>query len=278
MSSQIAPITLADLQQPVRDRLEQVPEELRRIVEADFGLIAAGQLAPVPDAGQDVPAHPAAAGRRGHRVARSAHHHPRRGGRADPPRHAGPRRLGGPLGPPARHADDQLAVQPPGVGHHGRLPVLARGDRAGPAGRPGAAPGAEPGHQRDDRGRDAPAPGARAARVLRGVLRSPDSGQDRLAALGRLRGRRALRAPAAERAALRRFGEALGMAFQIVDDLLDYVGDPRGHRQADRLGPAGAQGDAAADRRAAADGRGRNGAGWRRSWIRPSPTTPRSAR
>jgi octaprenyl-diphosphate synthase len=37
----------------------------------------------------------------------------------------------------------------------------------------------------------------------------------------------ALRAPASERAALRRYGEALGMAFQIVDDLLDYVGDPR---------------------------------------------------
>jgi octaprenyl-diphosphate synthase len=36
----------------------------------------------------------------------------------------------------------------------------------------------------------------------------------------------ALRAPAVERAALRRYGEALGMAFQIVDDLLDYVGDP----------------------------------------------------
>jgi octaprenyl-diphosphate synthase len=35
----------------------------------------------------------------------------------------------------------------------------------------------------------------------------------------------ALRAPPAERAALRRFGMALGMAFQIVDDLLDYVGD-----------------------------------------------------
>ncbi len=35
----------------------------------------------------------------------------------------------------------------------------------------------------------------------------------------------ALGAPARERAALRRFGEALGMAFQIVDDLLDYVGD-----------------------------------------------------
>lgn len=35
----------------------------------------------------------------------------------------------------------------------------------------------------------------------------------------------ALRATAEERAALRSFGEALGMAFQIVDDLLDYVGD-----------------------------------------------------
>jgi octaprenyl-diphosphate synthase len=35
----------------------------------------------------------------------------------------------------------------------------------------------------------------------------------------------ALRAPPAERAALRRFGEALGMAFQVVDDLLDYLGD-----------------------------------------------------
>jgi octaprenyl-diphosphate synthase len=36
----------------------------------------------------------------------------------------------------------------------------------------------------------------------------------------------ALRAVPAERVALRRFGEALGMAFQIVDDLLDYTGDP----------------------------------------------------
>ena len=35
----------------------------------------------------------------------------------------------------------------------------------------------------------------------------------------------ALRADAAERGALRRFGEALGMAFQIVDDLLDYTED-----------------------------------------------------
>ncbi len=35
----------------------------------------------------------------------------------------------------------------------------------------------------------------------------------------------ALAARPSERAALRRFGEALGMAFQIVDDLLDYTAD-----------------------------------------------------
>lgn len=35
----------------------------------------------------------------------------------------------------------------------------------------------------------------------------------------------AIRAPAAQRAALREFGLGLGMAFQIVDDLLDYTGD-----------------------------------------------------
>jgi octaprenyl-diphosphate synthase len=35
----------------------------------------------------------------------------------------------------------------------------------------------------------------------------------------------ALRAEPGERDALRRFGEYLGMAFQVIDDLLDYVGD-----------------------------------------------------
>jgi len=39
VSSQLAPVTLADLQRPVRVRLERVPLELRRIVEADFPLI-----------------------------------------------------------------------------------------------------------------------------------------------------------------------------------------------------------------------------------------------
>jgi octaprenyl-diphosphate synthase len=39
MKSQTAPITLADLQRGVGPRLERVQQELRRIVEADFGLI-----------------------------------------------------------------------------------------------------------------------------------------------------------------------------------------------------------------------------------------------
>jgi octaprenyl-diphosphate synthase len=39
VSPQTEPITLADIQNPLRSRLEQVQRELRRIVEADFGLI-----------------------------------------------------------------------------------------------------------------------------------------------------------------------------------------------------------------------------------------------
>jgi octaprenyl-diphosphate synthase len=40
MSSQLAPVSLADLQAPIRPRLEHVQAELRRVVEADFQLIA----------------------------------------------------------------------------------------------------------------------------------------------------------------------------------------------------------------------------------------------
>ena len=39
MSSQIAPVSLDDIQRPLRPRLERAQKELRRIVEADFGLI-----------------------------------------------------------------------------------------------------------------------------------------------------------------------------------------------------------------------------------------------
>jgi octaprenyl-diphosphate synthase len=40
VSSQLAPVTLADLQRPLRNRLDRVQQEVRRIVEADFPLIA----------------------------------------------------------------------------------------------------------------------------------------------------------------------------------------------------------------------------------------------
>lgn len=40
MTSQAAPITLAALQRPLGPRLDRVQQELRRIVEADFGLIS----------------------------------------------------------------------------------------------------------------------------------------------------------------------------------------------------------------------------------------------
>lgn len=39
MSFQTAPVSLAELQQPLRPRLDRAQKELRRIVEADFGLI-----------------------------------------------------------------------------------------------------------------------------------------------------------------------------------------------------------------------------------------------
>jgi octaprenyl-diphosphate synthase len=40
MTPQTAPVTLEELQHPLRHRLNQVQQELRRIVEADFGLIS----------------------------------------------------------------------------------------------------------------------------------------------------------------------------------------------------------------------------------------------
>jgi octaprenyl-diphosphate synthase len=40
MESQIAPVTLDDLQRPIRARLAHAQQELRRIIAADFGLIA----------------------------------------------------------------------------------------------------------------------------------------------------------------------------------------------------------------------------------------------
>lgn len=40
MSSQTAPVSLGEIQAPLRDRLESVRHEIRRVVQSDFGLIA----------------------------------------------------------------------------------------------------------------------------------------------------------------------------------------------------------------------------------------------
>ena len=83
-------------------------------------------------------------------------------------------------------------------------------------------------------------------------LRAADRGQDRVAAARRVRDRRAVRRAARTARALARYGERLGMAFQIADDMLDYTETAGRDREAGRARPARAQGDAAAHRRAAA--------------------------
>ena len=40
MSQQVAPVALADIQRPVASELERVADELRRIIAADFPIIA----------------------------------------------------------------------------------------------------------------------------------------------------------------------------------------------------------------------------------------------
>ena len=66
----------------------------------------------------------------------------------------------------------------------------------------------------------------------------------------------ALHATPEERLALRRFGEALGHGVPDRGRPARLRGRRQRHREADRIGSAGAQGHAAADRGAAADGRG----------------------
>jgi octaprenyl-diphosphate synthase len=57
---------------------------------------------------------------------------------------------------------------------------------------------------------------------------------------------------AKRRARFNHFGTRIGVAFQMVDDLFDYLERARGHRQAGRLRPRRGQGHVAAHRRAAA--------------------------
>ncbi len=78
--------------------------------------------------------------------------------------------------------------------------------------------------------------------------------------------------------ALREYGFNLGVAFQIVDDLLDFTGDAAVGREAHRQRPARGQGDAAADPPApAVERRRRRRASSARS-SRRAPCRPSSGR
>ncbi len=89
--------------------------------------------------------------------------------------------------------------------------------------------------------------------------------QDGGAVFGGDRGRRRDRRRAGETQvrALRDYGDALGIAFQIVDDLLDYGGSARGDRQEHRRRFPRAQADAAGHQ-----GRGAADADERAFWVR----------
>ena len=76
VSSQTAPVSLADIQRPLRARLERVQQELRRIVEADFGLIAEVNAHLFQMQGKMFRPTLAAPGRRGHRRPRPARRSP----------------------------------------------------------------------------------------------------------------------------------------------------------------------------------------------------------
>ena len=73
---------------------------------------------------------------------------------------------------------------------------------------------------------------------------------------------------AARRTPLGRFGERVGLAFQLLDDVLDVSGPARAHRQAARDRPAGRHGHAAADPRPPARPRARR--------PRPAPVVDRA--
>ena len=257
MSSQLAPITLADLQRPVRARLERVPRGAAADRRGGLRPHRRGQLAPVPDAGQDVPARPCCSWP----TRRPAARDPRTITLAavvelihlatlvhdDSVDHSVLRR-----GMPTINSlfSHQVSVIMGDYLYSRAVIELVRLDDLEPL-------------RVLSRVTNEMTVGEMRQLLAHEPLEFSEEAYDlliRAKTASLLSGAcevGALRAPPSERAALRRYGEALGMAFQIVDDLLDYVGDPQRHRQADRLRPARAQGDAAADRRAAADGRGR---------------------
>jgi octaprenyl-diphosphate synthase len=225
MSSQIAPITLADLQRPVWGRLERVPEELRRIVEADFGLIAQVNshlfqmqgkmfrptlllLADEATGSRDPRTITLAAVVELIHVATLVHD--------DSVDHSVLRR-----GMPTINSlfSHQVSVIMGDYLYSRAVIELVRLDDLEPL-------------RVLSRVTNEMTVGEMRQLLAHEPLEFSEESYDlliRSKTASLLSGAcevGALRAPAAERAALRRYGEALGMAFQIVDDLLDYVGDP----------------------------------------------------
>jgi octaprenyl-diphosphate synthase len=225
MSSQIAPITLADLQRPVWSRLERVPEELRRIVEADFGLIAQVNshlfqmqgkmfrptlllLADEATGSRDPRTITLAAVVELIHVATLVHD--------DSVDHSVLRR-----GMPTINSlfSHQVSVIMGDYLYSRAVIELVRLDDLEPL-------------RVLSRVTNEMTVGEMRQLLAHEPLAFSEESYDlliRSKTASLLSGAcevGALRASGAERAALRRYGEALGMAFQIVDDLLDYVGDP----------------------------------------------------
>jgi octaprenyl-diphosphate synthase len=225
MSSQTAPVTLADLQRPVRSRLDRVPHELRRIVEADFGLIAEVNshlfqmqgkmfrptlllLADEATGGGDPRSITLAAVVELIHLATLVHD--------DSVDHSVLRR-----GMPTVNSlfSHQVSVIMGDYLYSRAVIELVRLDDLEPLRVLG-------------RVTNEMTVGEMRQLLAHEPLEFSEESYDLLIqakTASLLSGAcevGALRATPAERAALRRFGEALGMAFQIVDDLLDYVGDP----------------------------------------------------
>jgi octaprenyl-diphosphate synthase len=225
MTSQITPVTLADLQRPVRGRLERLPQELRRIVEADFGLIAQVNshlfqmqgkmfrptlllLADEATGSRDPRAITLAAVIELIHVATLVHD--------DSVDHSVLRR-----GMPTINAlfSHQVSVIMGDYLYSRAVIELVRLDELEPL-------------RVLSRVTNEMTVGEMRQLLAHEPLNFSEESYDlliRSKTASLLSGAcevGALRAAPAERAALRRYGEALGMAFQIVDDLLDYVGDP----------------------------------------------------
>jgi octaprenyl-diphosphate synthase len=224
MTSRTAPVSLADLQRPLRSRLERVQQELRRIVEADFGLIAQVNahlfqmqgklfrptlllLADEATGGLDHRAPTLAAVVELIHLATLVHD--------DSVDHSVLRR-----GMPTINAlfSHQVSVIMGDYLYSRAVIELVRLDDLEPlrvlgrvtnemtVGEMRQLLAHEPLHFSEEE----------YDLLIKAKTASLLSGACEVGAL---------LAPADERAALRRYGEALGMAFQIVDDLLDYVGD-----------------------------------------------------